>query len=33
MCLIAVENNPENIKFVDKNKFPEVWDKYVIENV
>jgi len=33
MCLIAIENNLESIKIVDKQKFPEIWDKYVIETV
>ena len=33
ICIIAVKQKPNTIQYVDLIKFPEIWDRYVLENV
>ena len=33
ICLEAIKQNSDSIEFVDIEKFPEIWDRYVLENV
>ena len=33
LCLVMIEKNPESIRFIDIKKFPEIWDRYVLERI